>query len=177
MAQKKPGGQGTEPLVERGGQRAPGVHDIGTAAGVAQYAPPGQSTSAVAPACAVARHEEPKRHSPEHALVAKPAVAPNRPEAQAVGTAVPAAHQNPSGHSPSHVLEFSPRAAPYVPAGHGSAVALVEPAGHQNPGWHCPLHKTCAMPAVSPYEPAGHKTHNTLLFAPLALLKRPRGQL
>ena len=134
MAQNEPGGQGTVPLVERARQRFPGAHSTGAAFGVAQYEPAGQSTSSVAPPCGVARHKEPKLQAPEQALVARPGRAPYRPEAQAVGVTEPAAHQKPCGHNPSHALVLSPREAPKVPAGHGSAVALVDPAGHQNPG-------------------------------------------
>lgn len=177
VKQKDPGGQGRESLVERGRHSDPGTHGSGATFGALQNEPAGQSASRTAPPSTEARHREPGRHSPEHALVVRPAVAPYRPEAQGVGVVEFAPHQKPGSHAPEHAGVSSPGALPYRPAAQGTDVELVEPGGHQYPGLQSPLHDSDAKPIVFPNVPAAHRAHADELFAPLLGLVVPSGQL
>ncbi len=82
-----------------------------------------------------AGHAYPAVQSPLQLAVPSPGAAPYRPAAQAVHTVDPAKL--------------------YVPAGHTSAVALVDPAGQTKPALQGPEHADDVRPVVSPYTPAG----------------------
>jgi hypothetical protein len=59
----------------------------------------------------------------------------------------------------AHVAQLTAPARLYRPAGHASAVALVDPAGQVYPAVHAPLHSAVPTAAVAPNSPAGQSTH------------------
>ena len=78
----------------------------------------------------------PPGHKPLQLAFVSPALDPYRPAAQGV-----------------HVAALPTE---YWPAGHSTAVALVEPAGHAYPAAHGPLHVGTDIPLAAPYRPASH---------------------
>jgi hypothetical protein len=137
--------------------------------GAPPYVPPGQSVQVPAPA----RLYCPAGHMNGAALVD------------------PAAHAYPAAQRPLHVEVFSPvtealnqvpaghaehaTAAErlYWPAGHSTAVAMVDPTAQAKPATQAPLHTGDVSPGTSPYVPPGH---NVQVPAP-ARLYRPTGQM
>lgn len=96
---------------------------------------PGWHTNAVG-TTDPAGHAYPGEHVPEHNALVRPGVDPK----------VPAGHKT---HVPAPARE-------YDPAGHCTAVALVEPAGHAYPAEQFPEHAALVRPETAPKDPAGH---------------------
>ncbi len=96
---------------------------------------PGLHTAAVAMVDPAAQ-ANPGAQVPEHAADVRPADDPNTPA--------------------GHIRHSLAPASEYCPAGHCTAVALVDPAGQACPALHPPLQLTDARPSSLPNDPAGH---------------------
>ncbi len=183
--------------------KRPAGHGVHPAAPGPLYCPAWHSTAValVDPA----GHACPAAQSPVHVGRATPEVLPNDPPGHGVHPAAPGPLYWPAGHSTAVALvdpagqaypavqlplhtDVAPAAelnvpaghaehdaAPaslYCPAGHCTAVALVEPTGHAYPGLQVPLHPTEALtaPITAPNVPPAHAVHDgiwpTKLYCP-----------
>ena len=95
--------------------------------------------------------------------------------------------KRPASHAPLHNDEFAPDVAPYRPsphavhdpcpaslywpAGHTTAVEVVDPDAHAYLALHAPLHADVVKPVVFPNLPAAHAMHDpepVVLYCPVA---------
>ncbi len=76
---------------------------------------------------------------------------------------------------PGHRMHVDALAAEYVPAGHGTWVAVVDPAGHAYPAVQAPVHVVKDTPAT-PYRPPGHTPLQVGVVSPVAAPYRPAEQ-
>jgi hypothetical protein len=112
------------------------------------YCPVGHATAVVM--VLPAGHAYPAVQFPEQAGLVSPEAAPKVPAGQGplqAGELVPGT----APYRPAlQLLQAIAPARLYVPAGHWTAVGLVDPGGHANPATHSPLHVAEDDPDAAP---------------------------